>query len=495
MLTKLLNYLTPEYHTLKNRGVFALLFLVTFFIRLPFFFRDYIDRDESTFILMGQSWVNGHLPYMELWDLKPPLNFLFFAGIIYTFGKSMIAIRFFGVLIVAVTAFFTYKITTLVSTQKVGYWVAIFCVFLQSLFGSMQGVMSEHISMVFFIPALYLILKHDKWYWILISGILMGITAMVKLNMAYPIALIGFYLVYYYAKSKSYKKVILNTILYGLGILTVISLTVLPYFFNGNLEIWWNSVIKAPLVYGNSKRSSLLSFAPIISLIVLFLLIAYKKKYLDFKNYKIQILIMVSVGVILSFIKGGRINGHYLIQLYPMLLILVAIFVSNITYLNRFIYKPIIAVFLLLIPFESYLEYSAIVKNKLKNDTFYNGEGFDVVTYLTENNIDYQNILFTEYHIGYWFLEVNPPTKAATHPSNLSRSELFPYSGNTRKTTMQEIQFILEVKQPQIIVIKKGKQFLVKKLISENKYVNNYLRQNYKPIKTIGNAVIYQRLK
>jgi len=28
------------------------LFLAALFIRFPFFFRDYIDRDESTFILM-----------------------------------------------------------------------------------------------------------------------------------------------------------------------------------------------------------------------------------------------------------------------------------------------------------------------------------------------------------------------------------------------------------------------------------------------------------
>ena len=221
MLTKLLDYLTPKYNSLTNTSVFGILFLITFFIRLPFFFRDYIDRDESTFILMGQSWVNGHLPYMELWDLKPPLNFLFFAGIIYTFGKSMIAIRFFGVLIVAVTAFFTYKITTLVSTQKVGYWVAIFCVFLQSLFGSMQGVMSEHISMLFFMPALYILLRYTEWYWLLVAGLLMGLTAMVKLNMAYPIALAGIYYLYTTVSQKEYKKAVTHTFLYGFGILLV----------------------------------------------------------------------------------------------------------------------------------------------------------------------------------------------------------------------------------------------------------------------------------
>ncbi|TNF72398.1 MAG: glycosyltransferase, partial [Bacteroidetes bacterium] len=52
--------------------------LLAFWIRFPFFFRDYIDRDESTFILLAQSLVEGNLPYTELWDLKPPLLFALF---------------------------------------------------------------------------------------------------------------------------------------------------------------------------------------------------------------------------------------------------------------------------------------------------------------------------------------------------------------------------------------------------------------------------------
>ncbi len=67
MLTKLLNHLSLEYNNLKNKSVLFILIVLSFLIRLPFFFRDYIDRDESTFIIMGQSWVNGHLPYLELW--------------------------------------------------------------------------------------------------------------------------------------------------------------------------------------------------------------------------------------------------------------------------------------------------------------------------------------------------------------------------------------------------------------------------------------------
>ena len=55
--------------------VYLFLFGVALFIRFPFFFRDIIDHDESTFIFIGNSIADGYLPYDYLWDLKPPLLF------------------------------------------------------------------------------------------------------------------------------------------------------------------------------------------------------------------------------------------------------------------------------------------------------------------------------------------------------------------------------------------------------------------------------------
>ena len=152
MLDKVITSLTANYHKLNDRLVFIWLLILSVLIRFPFFFRDYIDRDESTFILVAQSWVDGHLPYTELWDLKPPLVYLFFAIIISVFGKSFIAIRAIGALGVAITAFFTYKIGKEVNSTTVAFWAATASVYLLSLFGSLQGVMSEHLSMIFFMP-------------------------------------------------------------------------------------------------------------------------------------------------------------------------------------------------------------------------------------------------------------------------------------------------------------------------------------------------------
>ncbi len=128
-----------RYQNLDWKTVLLILFVIAVFIRFPFFFRDYVDRDESTFILMGQSWVNGHLPYTQLWDLKPPITFLYFATVIKLFGKSFFAIRLFGSLMVALTALFTYGIATKIASKKIAFWVAIFCVFSKACSGVCKG--------------------------------------------------------------------------------------------------------------------------------------------------------------------------------------------------------------------------------------------------------------------------------------------------------------------------------------------------------------------
>ena len=493
MLDKVITSLTHNYNKLKGTTVFLFLFVFAFLIRFPFFFRDYIDRDESTFILIGQSWTEGFLPYTQLWDVKPPITFLFFAGIIYVFGKSFFVIRLMGTLLVAITAFFTYKSGALLSTKKNGLVAAFICVMLLSMFGSIQGVMSEHICMAFFMPAFYLLLKHKKPLTYLGAGLLMGMCLMSKLNLAYAILFIGLFLFYDFIRNKAYWKSILNTGLFGFGILLIIFLTLLPYYLQNIPELWWESVFVAPLDYAAARRYSPWLLSPILFLVLPFFLWAWKKSYLDLKDRNTILIFVTVVGVLLSFIKGGRINSHYLIQLYPLFVIPVVIVISKITAFGKFNYRPYVFFLLLALPIESYMEYYNIIRNKVERGTFYNGEGFTVPEYISHNNLETKNILFLGYHIGYWVLGVNPPTKAATHPSNLCKEEMFSAYKNPRKTSLDELQYIMEELRPKTIVTRKGRRIFDKDEVEENKYMEQYLMAHYTAIATVDNAEIYQR--
>lgn len=495
MADQIIDAILAKCKVLKSRTVFLLIFLVSLFIRFPFFFRDYVDRDESTFILVAQSWVEGHLPFTELWDVKPPLTFFFFASIIYAFGKSIFTIRLFGVFLVAISSFFTYKIGAHISSKKIGFWSAIAAVVLQSLFGSLQGVMSEHITMACFMPAFFVLLRKRNFPMVLLGGLLMGIALMVKLNMAYAVLFIGLYLLYTYIKEKEYSKAFWNTMAYSAGILLIIGLTILPYFLTDQLELWYNSVVKAPLAYSESRRYPIYKLMPILIILSTFFVFIWKKRYVDFKQPEIQILLITIIGVVVSFIKGGRVNGHYLIQLHPLLIVFVGIALSKIQWNISLKIKEWILVVIVLIPVESYLEYGNIIKNKIEKGTFYNGEGISVPAYIVENNLDKKNILFLGYHIGYWFLNVNPPTKVATHPSNLCKDEMFEFFDNPRKTSVEELKYIMEELQPKTVVLRKNKRIFDKKEIDENAYIEAYLKTHYKLHAEVENAEILQRLE
>ncbi|WP_430906008.1 ArnT family glycosyltransferase [Maribacter sp. 2-571] len=490
--------ITRSKETFSNLGtttVFGLLLLVASFIRFPFFFRDYIDRDESTFILMGQSWADGNLPYTQLWDLKPPLTFLFFAGIIYAFGKSFFAIRFFGTIAVAITAFFTYKITGTTASKKTAFWAAIGAVALQSLFGSIQGVMSEHLCMAFFVPGLYILIVGKRAWSFLGAGILMGIAIMIKLNIAYAVLPVSLYYCYVLFKKGPIRKSILLIGAYGSGILLVVLGTLLPYLWNDIGAVWWNSVVLAALEYAGSDRDTLLKLAPTFLILIFFFGFAWKKGLLDFNHKTVQLLSLAIFGVLFSFAKVGRINSHYLIQLHPLLVILVAVCWQKGVSLKNKKWKKLLLVLLLCLPAESYLEYYRIAHHKITKGTFYNGEGIAVPTYIRQHFPKEKNILFLGYHIGYWPLDVLPPTKAATHPSNICRSMIFPYFENPRKTGLEELNHIMNEIRPQIIVTRTGRLKFDKSLILENEYIDDYIEKHYAPIKEVEKATIYKRLE
>ena len=158
-------------------------------------------------------------------------------------------------------------------------------------------------------------------------------------------------------------------------------------------------------------------------------------------------------------------------------------------------YRAVIAVLLILVPMESYLEYGNIISNKIKKDSFYNGEGIDVPRYILGHNLETEHIFFTEYHIGYWVLDETPPTKPATHPSNITREELFPYMNNLRKSGVEELKYIMEVVRPKTLVARKGKKIFDKKLVEYNSYIDAYLEKHYHLEATVGRGLIYQRLE
>jgi hypothetical protein len=329
----------------------------------------------------------------------------------------------------------------------------------------------------------------------LFAGLLLGLSIMSKLNLAYPILFIFIYFFWNVFKQKRTFFHIVKILVLGGAILLIVIATAIPYYFNNDFQLWWQSVFKAPLAYSRSREHSIFNVIHLAVIVFGLFFLGIKKQFLDYREPGILLLLIVSTGILFSFMQAGKVNGHYLIQLFPTLLLLFSIFIYKLGLLKNLNYKLIVLILLFLTPMESYLEFKNIIQHKITKGSFYNGEGITVPNYFREHKLSADKVLFMEYHIGYWLLNENPPTKAATHPSNILRTELFPYMGNYRQTEGEELQFILEEIQPNYIVTRKNRRVFDRKKIPANFYINLQLSKNYIPLDTVENAIIHQRLE
>src|SRR5215468_6742753 len=77
-----------------------------------------VDWDEATFMLMAHDVRLGHLPYVYLFDLKPPGLFVLMAGVFSLLGESLWIARLVGVLAVIFTTIFTALIARRVAGPR-----------------------------------------------------------------------------------------------------------------------------------------------------------------------------------------------------------------------------------------------------------------------------------------------------------------------------------------------------------------------------------------
>lgn len=469
------------------------LFAVLLFIRFPFFFRDAIDYDESTFILVGQAWADGHLPYTKLWDLKPPLTFGFFALVLNVFGKSLWAIRLMGVLVIWSTCASLFWTGRRIKDAKVGMFAATLYAVLSSLFDTKQGVMSEHLCMLPFCWGLYyLIVSKNGWNYLL-SGCLFGLALMTKLNIAYAVLFTGLGAMIFVFIRQGFLRLLAYGSIWTLGLVSPIVALWLPYISEGLSQVFVNSVFTASLQYADS--TPFFNKALYIAFVLWVLLSIKLYRTANISAHKQLILIYLAIcGILYSYASAGKINGHYLIQLFAILPLFLGYFYAGYSPSIHPRYRIALPIVLLAMCAEPLVEYYTLTNHYLKEKYWTNGEAYEVSRYCLQNyQMDTTEVLFTSYHIGYWLLGKYPPSPVVTHPSNLKRDYNYPFMGTESKSSMEELKSILQEK-PDLIVTKDGHLYFVDKTHDLNQYFSTFLAEHYREAYSSGRAVVFALL-
>jgi 4-amino-4-deoxy-L-arabinose transferase-like glycosyltransferase len=477
----------------KQWAIAVCLLSISILVRFPYYFVDVINWDESTFILMGQSLLDGHLPYTQLWDLKPPLAFVAFAFFIVSLGKSIVAIRIAGTLCVFLTAWLVYVVGRSIGNSSAGVLAAILTILTVTAIDSGQATMTEHVACVPLLGALtWLITRKMTPGVLFLAGILLTGAALIRLNLAYVVIAVGIWLVY--SKFKYQTVDFRGIAAYCLGSFGLILLTYLPYLIAGESSIWFNSVVLAPLSYA-SRASSAGHGGTGIKLLFACLIFWILNQFWQRTSAKYQqefgLLQVFLFGAVISIIQGGELYEHYCIQIFPLLALTFALFWVRLPSPSRLLVLALVALALIATLKPIYTQYQ-FIGDRLKLEKPLNyGVAYEIADYLQQNNLEQKPVYMMQDQIIYWLTDFQPLSKVVTHPSNLSRNYLFQYIEGAAASTEAELSKIL-AKKPKFIVRGGENTPYIEDHPAASLLLEKVLAKEYQLVKKIGDREIYQ---
>ncbi len=186
-----------------------------------------LGRDQGEFATIGRGLLQGKVPYIDLWNPKPPAVFYVYAAAMSIFGQTAPALRAIDLILFPLIALTLYAMGTRLADRRVGVWaVALFGVFyFTETFWTLTQ--NDGIALLPMTLAMWCAIRaadapRRSWLWALISGVMLGWTFWFK----YPFAVMGLpVLVVYAVIRRSWDKSIRSWDIFAIfvgGLLTLV---------------------------------------------------------------------------------------------------------------------------------------------------------------------------------------------------------------------------------------------------------------------------------
>ncbi|MDY6945759.1 MAG: glycosyltransferase family 39 protein [Pseudomonadota bacterium] len=500
----------------KSSTLWSLLAALALVTRLPYFFIDVIDWDESTFILMGDSLLKGFLPYTHIWDNKPPAIFFLFAALI-GFGDDVLVTRIFGAVLVVATAWFVYALATRIHSRQAGVFGALVYVLGMSATASGQATTSELISTLPVLAALWLLIERRNGVgWYVLSGALLSLATLIRLNLALVVIAFAL-LIPIYERERGIAQCLRAMFAYGVGGIAVLLAFMAPYAVSGSFPLFWYSVFEAPFLYATTQSGPLANFvqhafnamgvrlgfdgpqfavgvaAWVVGAAGILLAIRSVHGSQD-RERRLTLVgtlgVMVATG--LSIVVSGVAPMHYLIGLLPFMTLFAGVAYA---YLAERGLAPAswallgVCGLVMLAPVAS--EYRDTWQRVAGGSRLMHGPSYDIAAYLHEPCAGGCNVYLLEDHLAYTMLDADPPRKIVTHPSNISKPSLLNAEIGAEPTPEGEMRAVLAT-HPDFIVKRPRVWYLQP---AQERILEQTLQQDYRLVHEVDGRQIYQAIE
>lgn len=215
--------------------------------------REIVSWDESTFILMAQDVLRGHLPYVDLFDNKPPGMFFTLAGVMAAFGQTLLVVRLFGAFCVFVIGVLGYALARRFAAVTPSGLAALALIAATSnSFGLYAS--TELPAIAFLLVAMWLVLARGQC---LAAAFVAGLCAMAavlfRTNLMLPaLALAGLYAVGTVCPRLRLHR--FGLLPFAVGFALPLAGLIWLYCAHGQGDLLWLAAVKVPLSYAENQH-------------------------------------------------------------------------------------------------------------------------------------------------------------------------------------------------------------------------------------------------
>jgi 4-amino-4-deoxy-L-arabinose transferase-like glycosyltransferase len=462
-----------------NTGLLHVLLLLfaVLIVRLPSFFFSVFDWDESTFIIMGQSILNGNIPYVDAWDIKPPLAYYVYALFIAVFGKSVLSIRLGGALCVYAASILIYKTGQALNGRIAGLIAAVFLVVFTSTGPSGLSTMTEHILLVPVSLILYILFtfgfgRKEAF----LAGFILGGAILIKTSMVFEsLAVLSVVSAGFLQPQSDFSERVKRCAILSAGIFLPVLIMVYYYFAKNNLDLLFKTnvvvlnYIGAAASFQEKFEILLRNIGDNIRLNPLLWITSFLGALSLIFLKKIKTLFLSAGAVIFGaqlvslFFAGQPFGYHYLITTMPILCLVSGLALS--AWLPE--RRPgstmhVVATVLLIVAGLCYSlqgnvgrHYKEIVTRLVQKQPLLDDSCYRIARFLEMNNArNHYVYMVNSCHIASWLSGSMYPTKYV-HPSNvLIKEYMLKIIDGPDATKEKELLAILD-KRPLFIIHRK----------------------------------------
>lgn len=484
--------------------ILALAVLVTQFVSLG---REVIDPDESTFILMGADVAKGHLPFVAMFDLKPPMIFLLIGSVLSTFGKSLVAVRLLGDFLLFGTAMLTFCLARHLASG----WAALGGALGYIAFASMdlgQPTYSELPALFFGMFALLMLVRAPvNLPRAALGGLGMALAVLSRTNL-YQLPLVFGLLLLIAALRKSDRVHPRAWLAFGLGGLVPVTALILTYAAAGHLAVLKLAMIDVPLAYAQQVGpvAALLehvqqfyvgtTMEPLI--VIPFVLAAIAgaiRAALAWRepaqHWALGIVALALAALLVSLVFSGAVYPHYWLQVLPVLAVLAAMGLDLIHRVPRAL--PL-AVVVGILPIATAMAERAPQAFEVITDPARTEANFDVgraARYIRSTGPANASVWPWRYQLVDWYLDTPQLSKAGVQPENIGRPAIAGPLAKAGYIGPDEIDRLMQLRPDFIVTDAKGKG--IGWMRAAKPAVDAWIAHNYELDAQFDDVLVYRR--